>query len=279
MNTLLDDLAGRSNAGSESGRWVRITATPNPFTGERINVGVAAKGHDGQWRVRVMESMGRLECLYGEEGAENVLFVAALAKERLEQGGILDLPGVSLSEESVFFHMGADEAVAAFFSEQVPLATEEPKAGRQPSITSDTVRRQVYDHMRLKAGGLADLVIPQSPSALIEHDGKQRSVEVPLQHPQAFGALESAGYRSEQGLRLRLADALIDLEAAAQYRGVKRLGYFIARPTEMEPELMDRIDNAIDRMAWRMPKNCRFEVEDSTEALADKIIEWLPEAA
>jgi hypothetical protein len=270
--------AGRDSALS-SGAWSRIIVVPNLFTDEQINVGVAVRGADGGYQVRVIESAEKLTCLYGEEGAENILFAAQVTKNQLETSGQTNTPSVRLSALTPYYNMTQKEAVNALFFEQVPLALVDPKKSKQVSLSNDKVRAQIYTLLAKKAPTLRDLVVPQSASAMIEHKGKPRTVTVPLQHPAAFGAIESAGYHSQQIIRLHLMDAMLDLEAACSARDIRQMGFFIVRPETQDKSWLLTMDNAIDDIAWRAPSACRVEVEDNVDTLSDRILDWLPKAA
>lgn len=278
----MSDLLHRLSADQSlrpSGEWFRIVAIPNLFTGEQLNIGIGVRDANGNVRVKVIDQSSRLACLYGEEGAENILFAAQIAQKAFEAGTQSPSSNIAIGTAMPFYNMAADEALNAFFAEQVSLGFTEPKRPKEKSIASDVVREQVYRALAIKAPEIHDIIKPQHPAATIIHRERKRQVIVPLQHPRAFGALESAGCRSSQTVQLRLMNALLDLEAACEARNIPTMGFFIARPTTSDEQWNLVMDNAIDDVTWRIPRHCRVEVENDPERLADRILEWLPDAA
>lgn len=261
------------------GEWFRLCITPNLFTGERLNIGIGIRDAKGHVRVKVVDQISRLASLYDTDSAENILFAAQLTQKAIESGENLPVQNIEISPATPFYNLSADEALNAFFAEQVPLNFTDTKRPKEKSIPSETVREEIYKIIALKEPDIYDLIHPQFASATIEHRGKKRQVTVPLQHPSAFGAIESAGCRTSSTLQLRLMNALLDLEAACEARGIKTMGFFIARPSTDNTQWNLTMDNAIDDVTWRIPTHCRVEVESNLEALANHILDWAPRVA
>ncbi len=120
----------------------------------------------------------------------------------------------------------------------------------------------------------ADDILANTPITVVETARGPRRVCVPLQPKGAAGAQESADF-SVAVTERKLMRALLDIEAAAEARSLRRLGLFIARPMRLLDEGQLRaIDRAIDYVACRAPRSCRVEVEADGGKLADHILDW-----
>jgi len=270
---ILNDLVAKPVA-SESGRIFTIRIVPDLFTGETLNIGVCVVDHAGKRMVKMVDEPGRLECFYGLDGAENIIFAAKLAAQAALAGQASPSPNIRFEEPQKFFNISPEEGLESFFRDRVTVAIpvrerrEAPKGADTPAI-----RARVYDLMRSKRGLRADEIIPQSVGTVIQTPKGPREVQVPLQARNAFGGLESAAY-GVQTVRLHLMDALLDLEAAAAHRSIERLGMFVYRPDNLQEAALLAIDNAIDNVMFRAPSNCNVEIEYSPETLAEKILAW-----
>jgi hypothetical protein len=252
---------------------------PDPFTHELLNIGVALVLRNGSRIAKVITEPGRLACLYGEHQAHAVLLMARIANEAFIAGESSPSPSIIFSEPMPVFHMTPEDAIESLFKDQVTVAILQRVTQGDvevDTLPTESLRAQVYRYIREKTEPIiGDTIIPQSTLAVVNTAKGPRTVRVPLQPPTGLGALESADY-SGQTVRIHLMDALLDVEFAAEARDIKRLGLFIARPSR--PDLSDKqlreIDNAIDNVTGRAPRNCRVEVESRVERLAEHILDW-----
>ena len=271
----IDDLLAPPPNQAPTGYFVRIRAVPDLFSDEVLNVGIGVIAANGRRSMKVITTAGRLECLYGD-AARNLVELAKLAGQAFLDNGEQPSPNVVIGEPRPFYNMDPEIAQARLFQDQVTVAIPQRQAPEQQEpFKTQQLRSQVYQLLRTRGEVMVvDRLIPQSPLSIVQTDKGPRSVRIPLQSSNAVGGLESADY-SGQSIRLHLMDALLDLEYAAQARNIKKVGLFICRPNRQLPEKrMTEIDNAIDHVVWRAPKNCRIEVERDVHTLTDKIMDW-----
>lgn len=273
-----------TDAANVRGQWYYIRAIHDLYAGEAINVGVAFRDDLGKMHTHVIDSPGRLVCLYGETVAESMKFLAQVAKEAfLLKEPLSPSPNIVLVDGGEIAGESATDILGFLFQDVVSIAREcdeekAPKNKRGPDLQS--LRAEVYRYMRAKAGMDADRIIAMNPRLEIKFDAGSRYLDVPLQGTRHFGALESAWYRSAQSVELKLLNAALDLEAAASCHRAEQLGFFVARPGSdsrffRDAEQLNNVDNAIDTVVWRLrTQGIRVEVEDTTERLAERILEW-----
>jgi hypothetical protein len=281
MSTFLDRLSPPpvAHTWQPVGHALTIRAMPDAFTREVLNIGVAMVLNNGTRIAKVVDEPGRLSCLYGEQQSHAILLMAKIAYEAFLSGESSPSPTIIFSEPTPVFHMTPENALESLFKDQVTVAIPQRAAqgdSEEGALPTDTLRAQVYGYIRDNTEPMiGDTIIPQSTLAVVNTAKGPRTVRVPLQPPTGLGALESADY-SGQTVRIHLMDALLDVEFAAEARNIKRLGLFIARPSR--PGVSDRqlreIDNAIDNVTGRAPRNCRVEVETKVERLAEHILDW-----
>ncbi len=258
-----------------SGQAFVIRAIPDLFTGEVINVGVCVVLPNGQRHAKVIDAPGRLECLYGDAAHEVVL----LAKQA-KYCAINNLPSPALNiifdQSEPYYNLSAEQAVEGFFGDWVTVALTKPNAQTSTAqFTTEDARREVIDVIRrLRPISAISPLIPESSNWLVEINGKKRLVPVPLQPNFGAGTIESVDYGPET-IRFHLLDRITDLAAVHSAGLAHHLAMFIVRPqrTVSEPKLR-QIDNAIDKVLWKAPKNMRVQVESSIEKIADQAIEW-----
>ena len=276
MSVPLDDLLAPPRGQVPAGYFVKISAVPDLFTDEVLNVGVGVIASNGRREVRVITTPGRLECLYGD-AAHNLVDLAQLAADAFRNNISQPSPNIVIGEPRPFYNMDPETALARFFQDQVTVAIPQRQTAldQHDPVKTEALRAKVYQLLRTKGEFMvADGLIPQSPRSIVQTDRGPRTVSVPLQSSSAVGGLESVDYAAAT-IRMHLMDSLLDLEYAAQARGMKKLGLFIGRPDRDLPETKLReIDNAIDHVVWRAPKQCRVEVERDLVVLTDKILDW-----
>lgn len=274
MLGLLDEILRKPAEQPPAGYATIIRVVPDLFTGEMLNVGIAITANNGRRYVKVIQSPGRLECFYGE-AADNLVELAQHAAEAFLAGEAPPSPNLAGTEPQPFFNLAPEDALNQFFRDQVTAAIplRIPQEQHEP-LKTEAMRTEVYKIIRLRSEHMQqDRIIPQSPQAIINTAKGPRTVHIPLQPENGAGGLESADY-SAQSVRLHLMDALLNIECAAEAKNLKKLGLFIARPHRLPEKKAREIDNAIDYVVWRAPRNCRVEVETDLEKLSDEIMDW-----
>lgn len=257
-----------------------IRAIPDLFTGEVINIGVCVVLPSGQRYAKVIDAPGRLECMYGDAAHEIVL----LAKQA-KYCALNNLPSPALNiifdQSEPYYNLSPEQAVDGFFSDWVTVALAKPSAKTSiAQFTTEDARREVLDVIRrLRPIAAISPLIPENPNLLINIDDKNRLVDVPLQPNFGAGTIESVDYGTGT-IRFHLLERITDLAAVHRAGKASRLGMFIVRPQGVVSEKKLReIDNAIDKVLWKIPSNMRVKVESSIERTAQFAIEWADEVA
>lgn len=260
-----------------AGQYFVIRCTPDPFTGETLNVGICVVEPNGKRHVKVITEAGRLECLYGDSGASLVVSMAGIAGAFALQGLSAPSDQISFDPPSPYFNASPQETLEAAFAEQITVAIPRKQEKAIKTVDDDTALSIVSNEIKRKLGLQADF-LAQSQQLIINTDQGPRTIRVPLLPPLGAGAVRSADY-SVQSLKSHLMDSLLDIECAARHAKKKYLGMFILRPEHHTPKQATAIDNVIDSIAFRAPRNLRLEVSYDAPSLADHICEWAEAAA
>ncbi len=252
-----------------------IRAIPDLFTGEVVNIGVCVASSDGKRFVRVIDKPGRLECFYGD-AAQEVVLLAKHAEYCALKG--LPSPGNNVIFDSPmpFYNVSPEKALNGFFVDLVTVAIPKSTAqGHDAPFTTEDARKAVTRIIKnMRANVALDSLVAESPNILINLSDKPRLVNVPLQPIFGAGTIESADYGADT-IRFHLLDRITDLAAVHQAKKADQLAMFIVRPQRpMSEKQKIHIDNAIDKVLWKAPKNMRIEVETSVQRTAELVIEW-----
>ncbi len=256
----------------EAGQAFVIRCIPDPFTDERINVGVCVVLPDGKKLVRVIHEPGRLDCLYGEK-AHMVVSMAKISQECLLANKPAPTDQIILDDPKPFYNMSAEDALNMIFTDQVTVALPRRITTKNVKIDDDAAIRMVID--KIKAiKGLDDDVIANTPHVLVKTEsGIVRPIHIPLQPKVGVGTIRSGDY-AYATLRTHLMDSLLDLECAGRTKNTGKMGIFILRPAHATVEQQRQTDNAIDDVYFRAPKSLHLGVREDGEALAHEINEW-----
>lgn len=260
------------------GQYFVIRCTPDPFTGETLNVGVCVIEPNGKRHVKVITEPGRLECLYGDSGASMVVSMASIAGAYAQQG--LHSPSTQICFDTPlpYFNASPEETLEAAFAEQVTVALPRKNVKATKTVDDDQALTLISDLIKRKLSLKADAVLAQNPQLIINTDQGPRAIKVPLLPNNGAGAIRSADY-SAPSLKTHLMDSLLDVECAGRYAKKKYLGMFILRPAHHTPQHAAAIDNVIDSIAFRAPHNLRLEVSEDGDVLAEHICDWAEAAA
>lgn len=268
--------ANASTHSQPSGVVFVIRCEPDPFAGERLNVGVFGIDQRGRRRTKVIESVGRLECLYGD-AADSVLWLARAASEAALAGVDAPSPQLSFDGPMPYFHSSLEEAVEGAFAELVTVALP-PREQRQsePKLSDEEALRQVSDFVKQMIGLNFD-VLANTPDVVLNTERGPWKVRIPLQPKGGAGTVRSAAYGAAV-LKSHLIDSVLDLECAARYRNTHRLGLFLLRPPRRSDDAEAPIDAVIDSVMHRAPRALRFEVASTAEELAFGVCKWAQQA-
>ena len=257
-----------------------IRAIPDLFTGEMFNIGVCIVPPIGPRLVRVIQSPGRLECLYGDAAQEIVVLAKHAAYCALHD---LAAPArnVIFEPREPYYNLTPEHALKSFFENWVTVALAKVDGENLiSSFTTEDARREVLNVIkRLRPISAITRLVPESPNMLINVGDKTRLVNVPLQPNFGAGTIESADYGAET-IRFHLLDRITDLAAVHSAGKAAHLAMFIIRPQRTVSETkLRQIDSAIDKVVWKAPKGMRIEVESSIDRAAQLAIHWADEVS
>lgn len=276
----LSSLAIPVPAPKVSGQWFNIRYCPDLAGGELLNVGVGyVDARQKKVYARLIENLDAFRVLFGEAFEEEVRFAldvvrSTLAKRELEP----PLRSVIFSERRFAAGESEQELVDHLFEATVSL--NEAKAigaiKREVSQNNATVRKTVFDAIRLKADLRADRIIAPDPVYVVREGDRTYPLDIPLRSERLLGSLVSGGYRSKQPLENNLLRASLDLETAGRIFKQDKLGFFVMRSVEMVDGVIGHVlDNVIDTIGWKLLKQgIHVGVEDTPERLADEILSW-----
>lgn len=259
----------------ETGKAFNIRCTPDIFTGETLNIGVCVISEDGGRIGRVVTDTGRLSCLYGEDNAAGVVQLAQVALCEALQGNESPSPNIVFDVPRPIYSISPLEAIDDLFSSQVTLAIPQQlsPADRLPSSPTNLVISRLYNALRLVDSSAANQIIPSSPQTVVNTRKGTRAVQIALQPPCGGGIVHSAAYQS-QTLRAHLLDSMLDLEWAAEAKGLSRLGIFILPPGNWPAHRRQEIDRAIDNIVDRIPTRIHVDVESDLDSMAQRVLSW-----
>ncbi|MCK6431880.1 MAG: hypothetical protein L6Q68_02445 [Aquabacterium sp.] len=250
-----------------------VRCEPDPFTGERLNVGVFGVERGGRRLAKMLQQPGRLECLYGR-AASDVLWLAKAAEEAAMAGLAEPSPQLRFDGPMPYYHSTLEDAVQHAFAEMVTAAL--PQRDRQAAAATKVTDDDALELVSQALKGMIGLdfgLIANTPHVLIDTDRGPWTVHVPLQPKRGAGVIRSADY-GPQSLKTHLMDSVLDLECAATYRQRRDLGLFLLRPSAHSPREAMQVDDVVDSVMRRAPRNLRFEQADDPAILAKMIHDW-----
>lgn len=270
-----------------SGKWFPIRLNPDVATGEILNIGVGFIDSKHKLHVRLIDSAKPFQCLYGKAGLENFTFLLTAAREHFQRTGKAESP----SQHITFGHRAyaggesISEILDSLYSTMVTLATVEDneESGAEKTDTIDTVslRKDIFKHVRQQSKSTYDRMFHEQPVDLHDSTGKSHVLDLPIYLKDAdmhragtrFGTIVSAHYRSKvhRGFNLDSEGSSVLSNAHAIIGDRGRGGFLILRPAEGEPgytqEILNDIDNDIDRATWPFMKSKNMLVEVSSDML------------
>lgn len=281
---MLDSLYENVVTGAPSkvkGEWFNIRFIPDLFSGERYNIGVCFIDNEEKRHIKMLDEKSRIGCLFDQVASQNINFLISVVEESIEKSiDVIPSDQVIYSEKKYISGDSVEEILEYLFDETVPLGRKQDvrvhEQGEQ--ISRETLRERMYDVIRGRVGILAERLIPQSRIIELMIDGVTHGVDIPFQGKGLLGGVESAVYKSDMGVKLKLLDAAMDLETAATIHTNDKLGMFILRAGEggnLPSKSVSKIDNVIDDIAWRLKKrSVHVDVEEDINTLSDRAIDW-----
>ena len=264
-----------------AGQWFNIRYSPNPASGELFNVGVAYLDSTRQRiHARLIENLEAFRAIFGEAFEDEVRFALEVARSALGKT-MLESPvrNIAFGEPRYAAGESAQEIVDWLFSTTVSFAEAKQvnATKREPGQNNTTVRKAVFDSIRLKAGLNADRIIAQDPVYWVDKGDRKIPLEIPLRSDRLLGSVVSANYRSKQPLENNLLRSSLDLETAARIFKQDRLGFFVMRAAEevVSGPIDPSLDEVLDTTCWKLHKHgIHVGVEESPDLLAEDILSW-----
>lgn len=258
-----------------TGMAFNIRCIPDLFTGESFNIGACVIASNGSRTGRVIEDGGRLACLFGEDAAKGIVFLAESALCDALEGKAPSSPNIIFDEPVPIYNIDPLEAVDNIFVSQVtaaiPMRTRHNE--RLPQIQNNKVIQKVHNQLKLIDFHAANEIIPSQIQTVVKTRKGTKAIQIPLTPQHAGGIIQSATY-TPKTVKEHLLNSWLDLELASEAKNLHRLGIFILRPTDWPEYKLKENDDAIDSVIDRVPSRVRVEVEDNIEKLTESIFEW-----
>ena len=276
-------LAANESPPMVSGHWISIQYRPSLIAGEILNVGVAFIDDTSKSaRLKLLEDLDRIGVIFGDRLESEIRFAlrsveACLVSSRLEPPS----ENIHFSEPRFACGASVDEILNHLFASTVRLLSFAKETASVPRTHAgnEKVRKQVFDSIRLQAGGNAEKILAESPIYVTKEFGREYSLDIPLRGDSHLGSVVSAAYSSRSPLENSLLRASVDLETASRIFKQDRLGLFVLRPSPDDPifggKKLVEIDNVIDLLAWKLHKQgFTVGVEDDVQRLAGEVLDW-----
>jgi hypothetical protein len=249
-----------------------IRCIPDPFTQERINIGVCAIGVDGKRHVKTITEPGRLQCFYGD-ASSTVVSMAQIAAACAINGDPPPSEQILFDEPLPFYNADVQEMLISTFRDQVTVALPQRIDIKRAHMNDEDAINFVVDAIKQKDKNLLSGVLANPPHVIVHTDKGNRALHIPLQPINGVGSIRSADY-SSQALKTHLMESVLDLECAARVGAKRRMGLFVLRPSQILGKQAIAADNVIDTIHWKKSNELFLEVSDSKEFLADSILDW-----
>jgi hypothetical protein len=263
-----------------SGHWFSIRYCPDLAGGELFNIGVGyVDAARNRVHARLIENRDAFRVVFGESFVQELRFVLDVVKCTLARHDLAPpLRSLIFGDRRFAAGESAQELLDRLFETTVsfsePLAVGAVR--REVSQNNSTVRKAVFDAIRLKANLGADRII--APDAIYQAREGDRTypLDIPIRSDRLLGSLVSAAYRTKQPLENNLLRASLDLETAARIFRQDRLGFFVMRSVDaLDAAFSKMADDVIDTIGWKLHKQgVHVGVEDTPERLADEILSW-----
>lgn len=264
-----------------AGQWFNIRYSPSAAGGEVINVGVGyVDGASRRIHARLIENLEAFRLLFGEAFEEDVRFSLDVVRSALGRL-MVESPLRSIAFGNLRYAAGESpqDVLDRLFTATVSFAEARQSASgrRETAQNNVTVRKAVFDAIRLKAALGAERIIAEDPIYWVTEGKRRVPLDIPLRSDKLLGSVVSAGYRSKVPLENNLLRSSFDLETAARIFKQDRLGFFILRPSSdtMESPVDPLLDDMIDTTCWKLHKHgIHVGVEGTPNGLADEILSW-----
>lgn len=291
LDALFEEDAKAAAKPSVHGKWFEIRLTPDPVTGELLNVGVGfIQARTRSFHFKLLESAAVFGCLYGPRGREQFEFLLTTVRQRLTTQGATGSisPHISFGPQRYAAGDSAQAVVDQMYATVVTLARRPAPLddGRAQAVagsprSTEKVRKRVRRafQMRDQKGFLnywRDTPVEVRVDDVTHPLDCQIWMGEDLVSSRTFASIVSSCYKDEHYRRSFLTGAYHSLTIARAYAPRARGGFFILAPDDAGSlsALRSTIDNEIDHTTWILGRkfNIRADVDTSIDALKDKAL-------
>jgi len=272
------------------GVWATVELQPDAFARQRYTVGVAVATVDGAFSFRLLDDLGKFDCVYGRDDVAEIRSLVEAAEQallRAQKGKValkdvqFDTGALSLGDLWTTSGASADAVLSRLYLEVVPFVPRDERKARD-FITLDNaaVRRMVDDELKRIAGlGFEHVRVEPQRAVADRTTGESHWLEFNLEPKDKAGSVISAVYKTPSSIELNFLRASRDLATYARLKQLddRQLGLFIMTPTKdsMPPAEFDRIENLLGEQSWSLEQQgFVVSAHDSAAPLARDVWEW-----
>jgi hypothetical protein len=269
------------------GVWATVQLQPDLFSPQRLIIGVLVGTNDRPHGYRMLQSLEKIECLYGRKVASRLhdhlksaeFTLARALKEKIPLRHVaFDSDNLELSAPWPTSGQSDEAILSRLYADVVHL---EPEGSDEPkflSLDTEQVRRLVNAELK-RIAGLAFEQMVVDPNATLIHDdeGMPHKLDFNLRVEGGAGSVVSAVYKTPNYVELGLLRADRDLRTYAGIRKLDNLAVFVMTPREeqFDPGEFAKMTELLDETAWRMERaGVRIEMHDDPTPLALGIMDW-----
>lgn len=292
LDALFEADATSAKSPRVKGKWFEIRLTPDPVTGELLNVGVGfIQARTKAFHFRMLDSGAVFGCLYGPAGREQFEFLLNTVREALAAHGPSDTisPHITFGPQRYAAGDSAESIVDQMYRTVVSLARRTLFAPNDPqdekanggARSTEKVRNVVRSAFKRRdEPGFLEYWRDAPISVTVDEVPHSLDCQIwmgeDLVRSRAFASIVSACYIDEHYRRSFLTGAYHSLTIARSFSAKAKGGFFILAPdgSSRLAGLRRTIANEIDNTTWILKKrfNIVAEVEAEMKAIKEKAL-------
>lgn len=272
------------------GVWGTIELQPDVFARQKYTVGVAVAALDGRFSFRLLEDLGKFECLYSRDDVAEIRSIIETAEHSLlrAQRDKIALKDVLFETNAIVLgdlwatSGASNEAVLSrLFLDVVPFVSREERKARDfVTLDNAAVRRMVNEELKRISGLAFERITTGHQRAIVDKNtGESHWLDFNLEPRGKAGSVISAVYKTPVNVELNFLRAAHDLATYARLKSLRdqQLGLFVMTPARdsMPVAELDRLENILGEQSWSLEKQ-GFVVaaHDTAGPLAQDVWEW-----
>lgn len=277
-------------AAAFEGMWATIEIQPDLFARQRYTVGIAVAGLDGLFSFRLLDDLGKFDCIYGRDDAAEIRSLVDEAEQELlrAQKSKTALKDVEFSTNALLIGdlwttSGAsiDAVLSRLFLDTVPFIPRDERKTRDfVTLDNASVRRLVDEQLKRIAGLAFERIVTEPQRAIADQaSGERHWLDFNLEPVGKAGSVISAVYKTPNTIELNFLRASRDLATYARFRKLsdQPLAIFIMTPRKemMGPAEFEKVENVLGEQSWNMEQQgFRVAAHDAAEPLAREVWDW-----